>query len=184
MPRSRRPSLAWRVKCRGRRRPNISISLRGFDTEEHARAFGNLATTYVHTFSRISTWPRLTASPSPPTTASAPSAQPRYEQAQAHPVGRHRMGVAQSRRYARGDADSRAFGQRLVLRSGIGVVKRIPVRRQGIILVAPPCGVVTSRKVPFAARSSAGPAPAPPGRRRARCLLPAPDTRGCSHRRR
>ncbi|QHO77779.1 hypothetical protein ACH79_39430 [Bradyrhizobium sp. CCBAU 051011] len=27
-------------------------SLRGFDTEEHARAFGNLATTYVHTFSR------------------------------------------------------------------------------------------------------------------------------------
>jgi hypothetical protein len=30
---------------------NLSISLRGFDTEEHARAFGNLVATYVRTLS-------------------------------------------------------------------------------------------------------------------------------------
>jgi hypothetical protein len=31
---------------------NISISLRGFDTEEHAHAFGNLVATYVRSLSR------------------------------------------------------------------------------------------------------------------------------------
>jgi hypothetical protein len=31
---------------------NISISLRGFDTEEHARAFGDLVATYVRSLSR------------------------------------------------------------------------------------------------------------------------------------
>ena len=30
---------------------NLSISPRGFDTEEHARAFGNLVATYVRTLS-------------------------------------------------------------------------------------------------------------------------------------
>lgn len=32
---------------------NISVSLRGFDTEEHARAFGNLVATYVRSLSRF-----------------------------------------------------------------------------------------------------------------------------------
>ena len=31
---------------------NIFISLRGFDTEEHAHAFGNLVATYVRSLSR------------------------------------------------------------------------------------------------------------------------------------
>ncbi len=31
---------------------NISVSLRGFDTEEHARAFGNLVAAYVRAISR------------------------------------------------------------------------------------------------------------------------------------